>query len=275
MHYAGQEARRKALAWQMADRSFFGGESEVPGWMRTEMRSVFDGASILLVEDDPDIRDLLSTMLELAGFETTSCATAEAALEELREQGFDLVLTDYMLPNRTGAWLLEQAAAEGLLDATPALVVTAHPNPPDVTGYEVIPKPFDLDDLVSKVRSRLDVAAPRRPRLPLANGPLPRSSDGQEMDCPDPIELILYVSAHSVRSATAVENIKRALARFESSRVKLTICDLSEDPHLGREDAVAFTPTLVKRSPGPRTFILGHITNPNVVLEMLEGCGES
>lgn len=259
----------------MADRSFFGGEPEIPGWMRTEMRSVFDGASILLVEDDADIRDLLSTMLQLAGFETTACATAEAGLEQLREQNFDLVLTDYMLPNRTGAWLLDQAAHEGLLDATPALVVTAHPHPPDVNGYEVIPKPFDLDELVSKVRRRLDVAPPRRPRLPIAASPLPGAGDGHDTDCPDPIELILYVSAHSPRSASAVENIKRALARFDSAKVRLTICDLSEDPNEGRHDAIAFTPTLVKRSPGPRTFILGHLSNPSVVLDMLEGCQES
>ncbi len=41
---------------------------------------------------------------------------------------------------------------------------------------------------------------------------------------------------------------------------------------MGEQDSIAFTPTLVKRSPGPRTFILGHISNPEVLVELLEGC---
>lgn len=239
------------------------------------MRDVFTGASVLLVEDDDDIRELMTTLLALAGFETTACASAEAALEALREQPFDLVLTDYMLPHRSGGWLLQQASAEGLIDATPVLVVTAHPDPPDLRGYEIVPKPFDLEDLVSTVRRQLSGGTLRRPKLPMSAPVLLAGSDeGAGGAGREPIELVLYVSAHSPRSANAITNIKRVLARFESSRVSLTICDLSQDPHQGLADSIAFTPTLVKRSPGPRTFILGHITNPEILVEILEACGE-
>lgn len=258
----------------MADWATSDNTSPAAGWLTAEDRQIFEGASVLLVEDDNDIRDLMTTLLALAGFVPTACSSAEAALEELREQPFDMVLTDYMLPNRTGGWLLERASEEGLLDATPVLVVTAHPNPPDVKGFEVLPKPFDLDDLVSKVRQRLE-GGTRRPRLPLS--PVvasARPGDGKEGDCPDPVELILYVSSQSARSANAIENIKRVVARFASDRVRLTICDLSRNPTGGEADAITFTPTLVKRSPGPRTFILGHITNPELVAELLESCGE-
>jgi DNA-binding response OmpR family regulator len=257
----------------MADRSSSrnGAEGELPGWLKAEMRDVFSGASVLLVEDDPDIRELMSTLLTLAGFETTACATAEAALEELREQPFDLVLTDYMLPTRTGAWLLQQASNEGLIDATPALIVTAHPDAADVRGYDVIPKPFDLEELVSTVKRHLSGGTSRRPKLPMSAPILSSGArDGRDGGGREPIDLVLYVSAHSPRSAHAIKNIKSVLARFESSRVKLTICDLSQDPHQGLADAVAFTPTLVKRSPGPRTFILGHIANPEILVEILE-----
>ena len=238
------------------------------------MRDVFSGASVLLVEDDPDIRELMSTLLTLAGFETTACATAEAALEELREQPFDLVLTDYMLPRHTGGWLLQQASTEGLIDATPVLVVTAHPDAADVRGYEVIPKPFDLEDLVATVRRHLSGGASRRPKLPFTTPLLSGNGRNTGGDGKEPIELVLYVSAHSPRSAHAIRNIKSVLSRFESARVKLTICDLAANPHQGLADSVAFTPTLVKRSPGPRTFILGHITNPEILVEILEACGD-
>ena len=239
------------------------------------MKDDFAGESILLVEDDPDIRDLMSTLLRLAGFEPTVCGSAEVALEQLREQPFDLVLTDYALPNRTGGWLLKQAKAEGLLDATPALVVTAHPNPPDVSGFEVIPKPFDLDDLVSRVRRRLEGIRGGRQKTSGGKRPQQTGAHGDDDgDCPEPVELVLYVNAESPKSVAAIANIQRVLARFESSRVRLTIHDLSQDPQAGAADAVAITPTLVKRSPGPRMFILGHITNDEVLVELLQACGQ-
>jgi CheY-like chemotaxis protein len=246
-------------------------------WIRSEMKRTFEGASILVVEDDPDIRDLLSTLLDMSGYATTACATAEEGLNALREATFDFVLTDYALPNRTGGWLLQQAQQEGLLDATPALIVTAHPQPSDVAGFDVFHKPFDLDHLISHVRRRLDNGGSKRARTqPEARPGAPRSRRGnnnhQDDGCPEPIELILYVSADSPRSATAISNIERVLSRYRSDKVTLTICDLARNPMMGAADGIAFTPTLVKRSPGPRTYILGHITNPDVLIELLEGC---
>ncbi len=228
-------------------------------------------ARLLVVEDDPDIRDLLELLLDQAGFACVAARTAEDGLERLREQAFDLVLTDYSLPNRSGAWMLGQASAEGLLDATPALVVTAHPEPRGVERFEVIRKPFDLDQLVDRVRQRLEGGTPR-PRGPKGAKSPSGGQTGNHGGAGNrqPIELILYISAHSPRSATAVANLKAALARFDQSRVKLTICDLASDPSRGVADSVAFTPTLVKRSPGPRTFILGHLSNPDLLLELLE-----
>lgn len=257
-------------------------ENAGDGWIRSEMRRTFDGASILVVEDDPDIRDLLSTLLEMAGYTTTPCATAEQGLNALREETFDFVLTDYALPNRSGGWLLQQAQEEGLLDATPTLVVTAHPHPSDVDGFDVFHKPFDLDHLISHVRRRLDDGGPKRP-LSQSSGRPGRARKGgnnnnnngnnnSDDGCPEPIELILYVSADSPRSANAISNIKRVLSRYRSDKVVLTICDLAANPMMGAADSIAFTPTLVKRSPGPRTYILGHITNPDVLIELLDGC---
>lgn len=260
----------------MEERDWSRGGAGSPRWIDAEMEAL-GRPSILLVEDDGDIRDLLVTLLDIAGFQTAACSTAEEALESLRESPYDLVLTDYCLPHRTGGWLLKQATDEGLLEATPALVVTAHPGPIDTQGFEVIAKPFDLDELVERVRRRLtgDRPAPRKNNSP-QKGSSRRPGDSQDGgDCPDPIELILYVSPHSPRSATAIANVKAVLSRFHSSRVTLTICDLSKDPNGGTADGVAFTPTLVKRSPGPRTFILGHLTNPQLLLELLEGCDES
>jgi len=101
-----------------------------------------------------------------------------------------------------------------------------------------------------------------------------QDEDRESTPCPDPIELVLYVSRHSAHSAQAVKNIKGVLARFKSTQVKLTVCDLSAEPSQGEKDNITFTPTLVRNGPGPRTFILGHISNPELVLELLADCEE-
>ena len=111
-----------------------------------------------------------------------------------------------------------------------------------------------------------------RRKRPGASSRTGSGTNGDQPDCPEPVELILYVSSQSPRSHAAVRNIKQVLERFHASRVKLTVCDLAVNPNAGIEDSVAFTPTLVRKTPGPRTFILGHITNPELVLELLADC---
>lgn len=232
--------------------------------------------AILVVEDDPDIRDMLGTLLRLAGFVSVECESAEAGLEALRERSFDLVLTDYALPSRSGLWLLRQAESEGLIQDIPALIVTAHPNVDDAAPFEVIHKPFDLDDLVERVRRHMGTSDRRRKDfLPPAAAPDRAGggrNGGEPPECPQPIELILYVSASSPRSASALRNIKRALSRFGRRKVRLTVCDLSVEPMAGVADSIAFTPTLVRRTPGPRTFILGHVSSPELLMELLGDC---
>lgn len=234
--------------------------------------------TVLLVEDDRDIREMMETLLDMSGFAVVSCDTAECGLNALREQEFDLILTDYALPRQSGLWLLQEAEGEGLIQGTPVLIVTAHPHVQTNAGYEVIQKPFDLDELIERVRQRMEGAdSPRRRRASLPPSSRPGSltdglGGGDPAGCPDPVELILYISSRSPRSSAAVKTIKKVLERYSSSRVRLTVCNLSEDPSAGAEDAVAFTPTLVRRSPGPRTFILGHITSPELLLELLADC---
>jgi CheY-like chemotaxis protein len=241
--------------------------------LRDSQREGLARPVILVTEDDPDILELLAILLEQAGFACVPARTAEEGLEHLREGEFDLVLTDYSLPTRSGTWMLNQATEEGLLASTPVLVVTAHPDPDGVERFEVIRKPFDLDQLVGRVKQRLDGGTPRwRATGNGKSGVRSARRGGGGADDRKPIELILYVSAHSPRSASAIANLKRALARYQPSRIQLTICDLARDPSLGVSDSVAFTPTLVKRSPGPRTFILGHLSNPDLLFELIDGC---
>jgi CheY-like chemotaxis protein len=233
--------------------------------------SEYLGPMILIVEDDRDIRDMLAMLLDGAGLRCVSCDSAEAGLAALREQPIDFILTDYALPRHTGVWLLERAEEEGLTDEIPALIMTAHPDPPNASSYELLEKPFEPDALVAHIKQRLHADGPRRRRVP-AHASAPKREGIRRPDCPYPIELILYVSAHTPRSADAVRKFRKVLSRFGSSRVKLTVCDLSTRRDGQAADTVAFTSAVVRDVPGPRTFILGHITNPELMMELLDDC---
>jgi hypothetical protein len=88
------------------------------------------------------------------------------------------------------------------------------------------------------------------------------------------IELVLYVSSVSPHSMAALRNLRRTLAQYAGDAVRLTVCDLSKDPSLAERDGVHFTPSLVAGGRGPRTWIVGHLGNPEVLQAFLESALE-
>ena len=88
------------------------------------------------------------------------------------------------------------------------------------------------------------------------------------------IELVLYVSSVSPHSMAALRNLRRTLAQYAGDVVRLTVCDLSKDPSLADRDGVHFTPSLVAGGRGPRTWIVGHLGNPEVLQAFLESALE-
>ena len=111
---------------------------------------------ILLVEDSDDLRALMVFILEAEGYSVDSARTAEEGLHLLDRGRYDLVLSDYALPGRTGAWLLREAVARHLLSSMHGVIVTAHPQVRDADGFEVIYKPLDFDAFLDRVRCYLE-----------------------------------------------------------------------------------------------------------------------
>jgi len=56
-------------------------------------------------------------------------------------------------------------------------------------------------------------------------------------------------------------------------RLRLEICDVSRNPERAEEDAIYFSPMLVKRYPLPRTFVPGDLSDATAVVELLDSCG--
>lgn len=63
------------------------------------------------------------------------------------------------------------------------------------------------------------------------------------------------------------------LQHYNAAQVNFSVRDLSGWPSSADEDAVVFTPTLVKRGPGPRTWIVGNLDQPELLIDLLELSG--
>jgi len=123
----------------------------------------------------------------------------------------------------------------------------------------------------------MQAAQKRRPssrpaRTTASERATPPAPDGKAT--PPSIELVLYVSSVSPHSIAALRNLRRTLAQYGGDAVKLTVCDLSKDPSLADRDGVHFTPSLVTSGHGPRTWIVGHLGNPQVLQAFLESALE-
>lgn len=116
---------------------------------------------ILLVEDSDDLRSLMVLILESEGYRVDSVRTAEEGLQLLGSDGYDLVLSDYALPGRTGAWMLREAVARHLLSQLDGIIVTAHPHVRDAGDFLVLQKPLDFDALLMTIRAQIQ-RSPRR-----------------------------------------------------------------------------------------------------------------
>jgi CheY-like chemotaxis protein len=231
-----------------------------------EAVSVTPQRRVLIVEDDEDTRQLLAVALEAQAYDVTQAGDAEKGLEALRTTRFDMILTDYDLPGKTGAAMLREAFALRLLHGAATLVVTAHPDPEGVEDSTLIRKPLDLEKFLLKIRRIFESMSVGPARTMAAASPS-RAAEGVD------VELTLYISPTSPPSMKARRNLERMIADFPAARIGFEVLDLAQEPERAESDNVVFTPTLVKRRPEPRAWFLGDLSDRRVVADLLHMCG--
>jgi two-component system, OmpR family, response regulator MtrA len=115
-------------------------------------------ATILLVEDDPSIRELTERGLRGAGFDVVTAGTGDEGLARFRADRPDVVVLDVMLPGLDGLEVCRAIRAES---AVPVVMLTARSDTIDVVvGLEsgaddYVTKPFEMPELVARVRAAL------------------------------------------------------------------------------------------------------------------------
>lgn len=122
------------------------------------MSDASTGATILIVDDDAALSEMLQIVLHQEGFRTVQCDNGSEALDAVRTHKPDVVLLDLMLPGRDGVEVCRDIRVES---GVPIVMLTARSDTADVVaGLEAgaddyVPKPFKAKELIARIRTRL------------------------------------------------------------------------------------------------------------------------
>lgn len=136
--------------------------------------------SLLIIDDDAGLFDLLEEYLGASGFDCRHAADGDAGLEMLARDHYDAAILDVMLPGKNGHDVLREIRSDGALVSLPVLMLTARGDEEDrIAGLEMgaddyLAKPFGPRELIARLRALL-----RRAGVP---GPRPESLGNLQFD---------------------------------------------------------------------------------------------
>lgn len=141
---------------------------------------------VLIVDDEPNIRDLLATSLRFAGFDIQTAANGTAAVAAVTESEPDIILLDVMLPDMNGFSVTKKLRSAGV--QAPILFLTARDEVEDkitgltVGGDDYLTKPFSLDEVVARIQAilRRTKSAEAEPAI-IDAGPVVINQDAHEV----------------------------------------------------------------------------------------------
>jgi DNA-binding response OmpR family regulator len=116
---------------------------------------------LLLIDDDARLTTMVVDYLQSNGYEVSTAGTLAAGRERLKQQVYDALLLDLMLPDGDGLDLTRELRADARTRRLPLLMLTARGEPPDrIVGLEIgaddyLPKPFEPRELLARVKALL------------------------------------------------------------------------------------------------------------------------
>ncbi len=169
--------------------------------------------TILLVEDEAPIREMLSFVLEQAGFNVVEAEDFDVALEKVKEPYPDLILLDWMLPGGSGVQLAKKLKQHEFTRDIPLIMLTARGEEDDkIRGLEAgaddyVTKPFSPKELVARIKAVMRRVTPTSKEEPIEfNGlilePISHrvTANGDPLDMgPTEFKLLHFFMTHSER----------------------------------------------------------------------------
>ncbi|HYD96372.1 MAG TPA: response regulator [Noviherbaspirillum sp.] len=137
-----------------------------------------DQTTILIVEDEPSIVELVTFTLKAAGWNTFAVSTANDAWEFIQRRVPQLVLLDWMLPDQSGLRLLSRLRGDRQLNGLPVIMLTAKSMEEDkIAGLDngaddYITKPFSPRELTARIKALLRRKAPEHAQGVMTAGPV-------------------------------------------------------------------------------------------------------
>lgn len=152
---------------------------------------------ILVVEDETDIRDLIVLHLSREGHIVDSCSNGSEAMQKIESTPYDLLILDWMLPEKSGLEITRQVRKSRSHDSLGILMVTAKSANADlILGLEsgaddYLVKPFELSVLTARARALLRRTEKREPSLKLGDLSIDEAAHEAKIDG-EPISLTPY-----------------------------------------------------------------------------------
>ncbi len=168
---------------------------------------------ILIVDDEPSLLLTLAANLELEGLEVETAASGAIALELIKKQSFDLVLSDVRMPNMNGVELFREI--HKLYPKLPVILMTAFAMESLIEqairegAFTVLPKPFDVDQLLGTL-----LHAARRPTVLVI--------DGQQRDAAAAVPVLQAMGLN----ACAAFDEESALKTLRNENVDICVIDI-------------------------------------------------
>jgi CheY-like chemotaxis protein len=116
-------------------------------------REALRGRKVLVVDDEPDIAELIAVNLEPYEVETTIAHSGAEALEHLRRQRFDVMTLDILMPGMSGFEVLEEIRADPSLRRTSVVFVSVYSGRDALAGEWTVAKPIDAEQLTDALGS--------------------------------------------------------------------------------------------------------------------------
>ncbi|MCB1273392.1 MAG: response regulator transcription factor [Leucobacter sp.] len=152
------------------------------------------GPRILIVDDEPSIRELLSTSLRFAGFGVRAVSNGAQTISAVLEEEPDLIILDVMLPDMNGFSVTKRLRSAGY--TAPILFLTAKDEVEDkvqgltVGGDDYVTKPFSLDEIIARIKAILRRTIQENEEAVIESGPIVLDQDTHEVSVDGtPVEL--------------------------------------------------------------------------------------
>ena len=137
--------------------------------LKSFYHSIMASFKLLLVEDDPNLGQILNEYLTLKGYETKLCRDGEEGLLAFKRESFDLCLFDVMLPKKDGFSMAKEIRKND--SVTPIIFLTAKSMKEDtiegfkIGGDDYITKPFSMEELLLRIQAILRRTAEHSPQI--------------------------------------------------------------------------------------------------------------